>query len=283
MVSHILYLDDSGTKDYAESPDEYGVSGRSRYFVFGGALLTVDEAGRLTERIISLKNKVFGTLNVEIKSNWLRIPFEREMRYLAPFGLSDEELNEFVDVFYDDVASADLQLLAGVVDKVHVLEDYPSPWYPPAIAYDTVLQRVENELSPSGGTFTVTIDDMSGKTAKGREHRENLYRQHERLKKTGSALMGKFTFDTLQGRLRFVGSELSHMIQVADLAAYNVQRQFRDYGEEWEDATIDQLPTYEYFGKWASKFRHNSDGRIQGFGIVKFPRRKRVLWGVKPD
>lgn len=282
MSDYLLYLDDSGTKEYSDDEEEYGV-GPSRYFVFGGALLTQASSSRVSELIIRLKNSIFSDKAVEIKSNWLRIPHERQVRYLEPYGLSEDHLTEFVEEYYSIILNADLELLAGVVDKVHMLEDYGKPWYPPAIAYELVLQRVQNELENTSDIFRVTVDDMTGKTPRGTDYKKNLVRQHNRLKQRGSPLIDGYTFPNLRGRLKFVNSALSHLVQVADIAAYNVFRQFRDHGEDWEDIGIKQLPTYDYFNRMLHKFRQGPGGRIQGYGVVKFPMRRRIEWSVTED
>jgi hypothetical protein len=278
VASHLLFIDDSGTKEYASSPDLYGTN-ISRYFVFGGVLIPAGAAGSVTKDIVDAKIHTFGTPDVEIKSNWLRIPCERKARYLDEYDLSEKELSGFVETFYAIVLGADIILLAAVVDKVHMQEDYPNPWYPPAIAYEILLQRVENELS-GHGTVGVTIDDMTGATPHGNQYKANLKKQHEQMKQRGSSLRDGVTFSTLEGRLRFVNSAQSHLIQVADIAAYNVFRQFVDHGEDWEKEGLSKLPSYDYFLRIARKFRKGPGGRIQGFGVVKFPLRKRIPWGL---
>ena len=40
----------------------------------------------------------------------------------------------------------------------------------------------------------------------------------------------------------FVSSARSHLVQVADVVAYNVFRQFLEHGDSWEDEKIQQLP-----------------------------------------
>ena len=70
------------------------------------------------------------------------------------------------------------------------------------------------------------------------------------------------------------------MLQVADVVAYNVYRQFRQYGEEWERQGLSILPAYDWFLRIAEKFRRGPDGRIQGFGVGKIPLRTRVHWRI---
>ena len=76
----MTYIDDSGTKGYADAPGDYGNTGKSRYFVFGAVLLCETVGGQLTAGIAALKQRYFGTDQVEVKSNWLRIPHEQQSR-----------------------------------------------------------------------------------------------------------------------------------------------------------------------------------------------------------
>lgn len=276
MIPYAFYLDDSGTKDYA--PDGYTGSGPTRYFVFAGLLATQDASSQLAQRLRDLKLGV-AAQPFEIKSNWLRMPKERKRRYLDPLGMTEAELKAFVDTVYDTVSQADIELLACVVDKLHMQERYGDrAYYPPAVAYEALIQRVQNSLAGKGRS-QVFIDDMTGKNPKGNEHKANLIKHHARLRKHGSR-MGRTTIkiDVL-GDLRFQSSARSELIQVADLVAYNVYRQFIDYGEDWE-REAPALPTYSYFERLGPKFRKGPRNRVQGYGIVKMPLRKRVLWAT---
>src|ERR1051325_3777623 len=102
MPTHVLYVDDSGTKEYAADPEHYkGPRGNSRHFVFCGSLVTLAETSLLTGKIAALKIEYFGDDTVEVKSNWLRIPHERQRRYLQPYGLIDDDLDLFIESYYD--------------------------------------------------------------------------------------------------------------------------------------------------------------------------------------
>jgi hypothetical protein len=70
------------------------------------------------------------------------------------------------------------------------------------------------------------------------------------------------------------------LLQVADVVAYNVYRQFREYGEEWETRGLPVLPSYEWFSRLLEKFRKGPNGRIQGFGVAKIPLRTQVRWRI---
>lgn len=278
-VTSTLYLDDSGTKEY-EASREYSRNGNTRYFVFGGFLAKDDEASRLAQRIIDLKKRTFGRADVEVKSNWLRMPKERERKYLKPFRLGDGDLTAFVDAYYDLICKADVRLLAAVIDKVHMQEDFRVPWYSPAPAYEILLQRAEM-AAERGTTYSVTIDDMTGATPKHNQYKENLKRQHARLKSSGSSLRRGFTFPGLRGDIRFLNSAHSHLVQMADVVSYNVYRQFVEHGDKWEAEGLQNLPAYSYLGRIAPKFRTGPGGRVTGYGIIKFPTRNKVLWAWK--
>ena len=159
-------------------------------------------------------------------------------------------------------------------------ERYPQPWYAPAVAYEILMQRVDREMR-NEGIVSVSIDDMTGATPKGNQYKENLKNHHEQLKNTGSRLYSGFTFKCVRGRLRFINSAHSHLIQVADIVAYNVYRQFTDHGEAWETNGIKVLPTYDHFSRLEGKFRTGPDGRVQGYGVVKFPILNRIRWHVE--
>jgi hypothetical protein len=174
VETHVLCVDDSGTKEYSPS-GEYS-AGNTRYFLFGGPFLRIDEAKRLAATLRQLKREAFGTERVEVKSNWLRIDRERKSRYLDKFGKSEADLTRFVEALYRAIAESDLVLIACVVDKVHMLEQYGDrAWYPPAAAYEMLLQRAHAEMvecrsSGTGTCFSIVVDDMSGATPKGRQY-----------------------------------------------------------------------------------------------------------------
>lgn len=277
--THNLFVDDSGTKEYAEDKRYSITGGKTPYFVFGGMLLTPGEASVVTKAMRNFKLDTFGTPDVEIKANWLRIWHERKVRYLDKFEVTNDELTAFTDDVYSLLNDCDCKLVACVVNKEEVQQQYKQPHYAPAIAYDCLLQRVQQEMASYGGEAFVTIDAMDGATPRGHQYLDNLKRQHAKLKRHGSPLMGGMRFDRIGGQA-FRDSKADERLQLADLVSYAVYRQFVDHGPDWENKDKKQLPVYEYFGRIASKFRNHA-GRVQGYGIVKFPLNTRIHWGVK--
>jgi hypothetical protein len=284
MANLGLFVDDSGNREYSDD-NVYSVSGKSRYFVLGGLLAEEREAQFFIARLRDLKRLTFGTPDVEVKCNWLRMPKERTAHYLEPFGVTNDQLTAFTNDYYRLIVQASVTLIAAVVDKVHMRERYgKSAWYPHAAAYDVLMQRAVMAVGDAG-SLAVTMDNMSGKTPEQNPYTELLHKHHERLRQRGSQLQPRLSFSCLSGPVKFVNSAHSDLVQVSDLTAYNVHRQFRDFGTQWERQVEvgAQLPTYEYFDRIVGKFRRSDAGRVQGFGIAKFPLVNRVPWAVTEE
>ena len=60
-------------------------------------------------------------------------------------------------------------------------------------------------------------------------------------------------------------------MQVSDIVAYNVLRQVRDHGNAWE-STVAESEMYLWLKRILKKFRCSSEGLIQGYGVIPFPR-----------
>lgn len=276
---YALYVDDSGTKEYAPN-NTYTHQGPTRHFVFAGLVCSAPTAKALTERVDEMKIETFGTTNVEIKSNWLRRDRERSVRYIERFGVSSEALTRFSESLFDLIEKADAKLIACVVDKLHMREDYKDRAHQPsACAYEFLLQRAQLEMLDVGGTARVIMDDMDGATPAGRQYKANLLTHHRSLRANGSRYVRPaIPMDRIEGELQFRKSQHDNRIQLADLVAYAVYRQFFSHGEAWESVENRNLVMYEYFERIAHKFRQDQNGRVQGFGIVKAPLRRRIPW-----
>lgn len=272
-------MDDSGTREY-DPKRNYRNSGKTLYFAYGG-IVEERAASLLIARLRELKQLVFTRTDIEIKSNWLRLPNERQRRYLAPTGVSAQQLDRFTDDYYELLIQAPIQLIGAVVNKLEVQEQYSQPWYAFTIAYEILLQRAVQAV-PSGSRLAVTVDDIGGKTPKRNYYKTLLKNHHASLKVHGSSLQPRIHFASLESTVRFALSQNSELIQAADQVAYNIYLQFRDHGPEWETPPHagQPLPIYPPFGRLAGKFRTDAAGRIQGFGIAKFPLKKRAPWHV---
>jgi hypothetical protein len=268
-----IYIDDSGEKEYGEKT--------SRYFVYAGVVVNRAEERALSDEIDSLKRETFGTANVEIKSNWLRQPKERKRRYCDPFGLTDDALTQFVDRVYTFMQSDRLTYVAAAVDKPQMIEKYGEKrYYPSALAYQFILQRYQKHCGQSGAVGYVTIDDMDGSSPKKNQWRALLSNQHERLKKDGCRFTA-LRFDNVAPRALFAASSRFNLLQIADLIAYNVFRQFRQYGDAWDRPNTAMLPVYGRLETVMGRFMRSVDGQVAGWGIVKWPKITSTRWGIQ--
>ncbi len=280
--THKLFLDDSGDKDYRDDGQYSPRGGPTPLFVFAGLAASPLEASGIAQSMRTLKRQTFGTADVEIKANWLKRPQERAKRYLDRFGIADADLTKFTDTLYEIISDADCGLVGCVVNKKEVRDKYGrDAYHPPAIAYECLLQRAQKEMAACDGAISVTIDHMTGATQAGNQHKANLRRQHERLKKHGSSLQRGFAFDRVEGGLSFRDSKDDERLQLADLVAYAIYRQFLDHGPDWEDPSK-SLDVYDYLGRVLHKF-WNDNGVVAGYGIVKFPMNRRVPWTLRGD
>ena len=69
-----IYIDDSGEKEYGPKT--------SRHFVYAGCVVAAERENDIVSQLQQHKMETFGTTAVEIKSNWVRQPEERQERYL---------------------------------------------------------------------------------------------------------------------------------------------------------------------------------------------------------
>ncbi len=198
MPPYQLFVDDSGTREYDDNQN-YTTSGKSLYFVYGAIFVLQDAAALLIPKLRAHKRLTFGTPDVEIKSNWLRIPKERRTRYLEPFGKTDDQLRAFVDDYYRLLVQAPIELIGAVVNKQHMQEDYARPWYAPTAAYEFLLQRAVQAV-PKGSTLAVTIDDISGKTPGRNLYKKLVTEHHAALRAHGSRLLPRISFACLNSR-----------------------------------------------------------------------------------
>ncbi len=264
-----LYIDDSGEKEWGERA--------SRYFVYAGIIVPISLEAALTEKVRELKTRHLGRDDVELKCNWVRHPKEREKRYLAPLAITPEQLDAAVDELYGLFGTHETKLVAAVIDKVHMRESYGErAWHPSATAYQFLLQRYQLFLRRIGAAVgEITIDNMTGASRASNQWRDLIRDQHRTLLRDGCRLT-KIRFTHVTKSPRFGDSAKFHLLQMADFVAYNCLRQFRDHGTVWDDG-VPPLPLYPAFQRIAQHFVSGPNRRLDGFGIVKFPRKNPTI------
>jgi hypothetical protein len=131
LEDHYFFIDESGSKiwespyrrEFVESPplrDSTNINfWRKNYFVLAGIHISSKKIAELNPVLNDLKKHFFGTKYVEIKSDWLRNPFQRKKRYLDVFEISEENLRDFTEEWYKILFdhSKTVQIQAFVLDK----------------------------------------------------------------------------------------------------------------------------------------------------------------------
>ncbi len=92
--------------------------------------------------------------------------------------------------------------------------------------------------------------------------------------------LGSFHKKYTHAGARFEKSKNSNFLQLADTVAYNIWRQFVNYGDWWDEEKENEQKMYPYFRKIIPNFYHK-DGRISGIGITKIPDLRKIHWGIR--
>ena len=86
--------------------------------------------------------------------------------------------------------------------------------------------------------------------------------------------------------IKFIKSKNENFLQIADSCAYNIFRQFAQYGREWEGLKIDKkgrkkLTAYSYFKKIRCNFFYKpSSMQVRGYGLVCIPDKNKINWNL---
>jgi hypothetical protein len=263
---YLFYLDESGEREYTS---------RGQYFVLCALGVKVQDWKSLNGDVLTLKKTYFNNPLVEIKSNWLRIPKERSERYLDLYHITPDELNEFVQKLYDALLSYDVTLMASVVDKHRMQTKYVNPQSPSSVAYRHLIERVELFLegldAPDQSQrpfYGLMVFDKITELQVQRQGYENLLsRQHLRYLEKGTDYIA---VNHIVEGLLFIPSAENNLLQLADLCAYNIHRQFIDHGAEWETSR-GFTNHYGYFTRIEPKLHRSASGSYRGYGIKMFP------------
>jgi hypothetical protein len=189
----------------------------------------------------------------EIKSTWTRIPKERaKRRFLA--NLTDGELTQLVELFYQQLARHNMNVFAVVVDKRY-LHDYIDAGKMHRKAWELLLELVQKFLAtehPKHQGVLIT-DDIS------RDRNRSLAMKHAFFQSEGASKGTRLS--QIAEMPLFVRSELSNGVQLADLVAYNIYRCFRD-----------QNIDYPFFARMAPYLWVSQDTRTEFLdGLWVFP------------
>lgn len=256
---YLFYLDESGEREYES---------QGRYFVLCALGLPVNEWRALNNDVLMLKHAYFHDARVEIKSVWLRIPKEREKRYITRYHITEEDLKEFVGKLYDALLSYNITIIASVIDKKQMQDQYKQPQSPSSLAYRLLFERIELFLENRSNSFgLILFDKITDLQVMKKGYEDLLTQQHLRYLEKGTEFV---RVNRIVEGLLFVPSHENNLLQLADLCGYNIYRQFVMYGDEW-NAHHRFTSRYPYFAKIESKLDRSPAGEYLGYGIKKFP------------
>lgn len=292
-----VFIDESGQKNYTspyskrfvENPPlfkDYPDFWRDNYFVLCGVRIKQEHLDEINKDINSLKKEYFGTNEVEVKSDWLRNPYQRKKHYLNVYDISSEKLNEFGEEFISIISSYEdeMKIIGVVFDKrFYGDEKRQSREGSPLLKTTQVLfERLEFR----NGYNIVVFDQMESslKLTKGSHSRIlNVLRDNEGLQKVYVDEYTKIT-DVV-----FKESCQENFLQVADICAYNIFRQFVEFGRQWSGKRKNgvgrsKMELYEYFDKVRCNFLyHPATKQVRGVGLVCLPDVGKVNWGILED
>ena len=261
----LFYVDESGQREYNPK--------NSRHLVLGAVAISDTDWREWHQKINAIKQECFGTTQVEWKSVNLRQPDKRSRFYLKPFGMTEQKLTEGVEAMFTLINDAPLTLFAAVIDKRQMVAQYAHPVTSTEMAYELLLERAAGFLSQcDNAPCGIIIHDLIQESAsnESRGHQKAILEVHQQFQDRGRTDFA--SVEKIIEGVHFLPTDQSNFLQVADLVAYNVYRQFNDHWEPWEEGeALSAMPKYDFFERLLPKFYKSSAGMIKGYGIKKFP------------
>ena len=265
--SYLFYLDESGQREI----------GSGDYFALSAVGVPLEQWHALDRQITDLKWSFFDDPDVEMKSSWFRIPREREAHYLSRYNVTDNDLTEFMDAIYDALLAHDVLIMAVVVDKRRFADRCRAGETPLSVAYTVLFERIERCLQKIDAYGLMIFDKIVDAEVKRVSYEKLLADQHKKHRDEGT----EFVHVTrIVENLLFIRSSDNNGVQLADLCAYNVMRQFRDYGRSYHDRKgFLTGERYEYFARIEPKlFQMHPEGRYTKHALRRVPMMRATEW-----
>ena len=291
-----VFIDDSGSKNYVspysrdfiDNPptfDNYEKFWRDNYFVLCGVRIAQENLGEINSIINRLKKECFGTHKVELKSDWFRNPHQRKKNYLDKFKVEIKDLKILMDGVYDMISnySDKLKLISTVFDKRYYGDEKRKrgEGNPLAKTSQIIFERLQYL-----GTYHVLVFDQmeaSLKVDKGNNGKIlKVLQNNEEMEQIFVQSYDKII------DIKFIKSCNENFLQIADLCAYNVYRQFVHFGREWSGSKKSKdgrsvMDMYEYFDRIRCNFVHLPQGvqkKVCGVGMVCIPDFDKCNWDL---
>ncbi|MDA2922560.1 DUF3800 domain-containing protein [Patescibacteria group bacterium AH-259-L07] len=293
MLYKVL-IDESGKKEY-KSPysqdftsnppafKDYEEFWRDNYFVLCGLRVKQGDINQINKRINELKHKYFATHKVEVKSDWLRNPHQRKKHYFDVYGIIPEKLNEFGEKFVDLIAQHNNKLkLIGVIFDKRFYGDAKRRREEGNPLLKTT-QLLFERLEYASGYNIVIFDQMESSLKLTIGHHDKIlgiFRKNIGMEKI---YVDKYTKIT---DIKFKKSSRENFLQAADICAYNIFRQFVEFGREWTGKAKNRngkikMNMYEYFDRIRCNFMyHPINKTVRGVGLTCLPDLDKINWNI---
>lgn len=245
---HIFFIDESGT------PPGPG-KGKDKYFVIGGVVISEEVWHKVRDALVGMKIRL--QVNGEIK--W---------RYFFPGDESDDNpMREMNATRRNEIRAEMYKIICSVksIKSIACVACIRAAYAMPSVTDRDDLYHFT--YKPLSERFQYHLQDLSrlvGRKEAGiivADHRgktddERFRGAHERLLKAGGDFVSQYKH--LVESLFFQPSEISVGVQLADMVAGAVWRKYEKGDDYWFKALEPSL-------------RKSPGGKIEGYGIVKFP------------
>lgn len=274
-----VFVDDSGSPDFftpysvefVKNPPEfknYEDFWRKNYFVLAGVCIDNKNLGQVNKEINAIKKEFFGTSSVEIKSDWMRNPNQRKKRYIDTYNITPEKLNEFGETILDYIKnkSSIIRIIAVVFDKRCYGENLrgQADGKPILKSSQILFERIQYLNKP--GTI-VSFDQMESSLKLTKGKNGQILRVLQNRLELQKIFVSEYTNIS---KIDFKESKSENFLQIADLSAYNIYRQFIEFGRTINGKEIDFAKDYKYFEMIKGNLI-NKNGKIRGVGLVILP------------
>jgi len=287
-----VFVDDSGPKEYktpyarsfVDTPPSFEGNEqfwRDNYFVLCAVRVKQEDIAEIDKEVSDLKIGCFGTKDVEIKSTWLRNKEKRKKKYLDPYNITDDQLNAFGEAFIDLIAKhrKKLCLMATAFDKRYYSQKRVTLDGNPLYKSTQVLFE---RINRCGNYNVVVFDQMEESLVVTRGQHKGILGIKDGNEGMAQIYTPEYTHIT---EVKFAHSHNENFLQIADICAYNIHRQFTVYGRDWtgghKDGTGKQvLRGYDYFSRIKCNLRCDHNGTVRGVGLVCIPDVQKINWDI---
>lgn len=279
-----LFVDDSWSKDYIDpyNPDDKNFLREwndenikwldNNFFVLAWVHIKTDDIKWIDEDLKNLKLQYFWTKKVEIKSTYLRNPKNRKKYYLDKYNISNENLNKFWEWIYE--------ILEKYKDKFlifSVVFDKRQFKYRDVDNNNILLKSVQvlfERIEKSGYLTKIVFDQMDKSLRKTSGDNGKILEifNWKNKKVVWYCENYKNILD-----IEFQKSDNENLLQIADLIAYNIRRQFMQFWKIMIEWWSNYCEDYLYFAKISENF-YKKYWKVMSYGLALYPNWNKINW-----